>query len=63
MSLSMFREAVAASSQRIKAGEKPDTVECPKCHQPRGIALTAIGDAPPMTTAYCAICSFSWVVT
>lgn len=57
---SMFREAVAASSSRLKAGEKPSEVECPKCHQPRAIALEVIGKGT--TTAACAICGFGWVV-
>lgn len=61
MSLSMFREAVAASNARLKAGEQAQEVPCPKCHQSRGIALTVIGERT--TTAYCSICSFAWLIT
>lgn len=56
----MFREAVAASSARLKAGEKPSDVECPKCQQPRGVALEALGQS---THAVCGICAFHWILT
>lgn len=62
MSLSMFREAVAATNARLKDGEKPAEVPCPKCGQERGIALEVTGEVPTKF-AVCGICAFHWVVT
>lgn len=59
MSLSMFREAVAAVNERLKAGERTNEVPCPKCKQPRCIALEHTG---PSKFAACDCCGFRWLV-
>ena len=59
MSLSMFREAVAAASDRLKTGEKPDDVPCPKCGNERGVKLEPVGASK---TAVCGICAFHWII-
>lgn len=55
----MFREAVQATNARLKDGEQPHEVPCPKCKNERGIALEPVGGSK---TAACAICGFHWVV-
>jgi hypothetical protein len=57
----MFREAVAAVNARLKGGDKPQDVPCPKCGNDRYVALEVIGTVPT-THAACNCCGFAWVV-
>lgn len=54
-----LREQVVAANTRLKAGETPADVPCPKCHNPRYVATETLGSYPMAT---CACCGFSWFV-
>ena len=57
---SMFREAVMATNARLKGGEKPQDVPCPKCGNDRYVTLEVIGKGT--NQAACGCCGFFWVV-
>lgn len=54
-----FRQGVASTSDRLKAGEHPTDVPCPKCHQERYLSLATLG---PYVMAACDCCGFSWML-
>ena len=58
MNVINFREHVAAASERLKRGDKPEEVPCPKCQQPRYLSVE--GEKYPI--AACSCCGFTWMV-
>ena len=50
---------VQEASKRLKAGDKPADVPCPKCQQERYVATETVGGAP---YAACSCCGFQWFI-
>ena len=50
---------VQEASRRLKAGDTPSDVPCPKCNNQRYVETEMLG-AYPMAT--CACCGFHWIV-
>ena len=59
MSVIELREVVARANERLKAGEAPADVPCPKCQNHRYVSTETVGKYP---MAACACCGFHWFV-
>jgi hypothetical protein len=53
-----LREVVADASARLKAGEQPGDVPCPKCGEYRYLSVE--GEKYPL--AACSCCGFTWML-
>ena len=59
MNPATLQNDVAQANERLRGGDTPADVPCPKCHNPRYVATETLGSYPMAT---CACCGFSWFV-
>lgn len=59
IALEQFRLDVAHASERLKNGEPPQDVPCPKCRNSRYIEMDTLGK---LARAACSCCGFHWIL-